>query len=46
MYPKVIACFTAMRTISDEYSKQILEIQDIQPDTISPLIMEVVSTNT
>ncbi|XP_075335589.1 nuclear receptor subfamily 1 group I member 2 isoform X2 [Odontesthes bonariensis] len=46
LYPKVIACFTEMRTISDEYSKQILEIQDIQPDTISPLIMEVVSTNT
>ncbi|CAG5865696.1 unnamed protein product [Menidia menidia] len=46
LYPKVIGCFTEMRTINEEYSKQILQIQDIQPDTISPLIMEVVSTNT
>lgn len=43
LYPKVIACFTEMRTMTEEYSKQILQIQDIQPDTISPLIMEVVS---
>ncbi|XP_028249365.1 nuclear receptor subfamily 1 group I member 2 [Parambassis ranga] len=43
LFPKVIACFTEMRTMTEEYSKQILQIQDIQPDTISPLIMEVVS---
>uniref|UniRef100_A0AAX7SN45 Nuclear receptor subfamily 1, group I, member 2 n=1 Tax=Astatotilapia calliptera TaxID=8154 RepID=A0AAX7SN45_ASTCA len=43
LYPKVIACFTEMRTMTEEYSKQILQIQDIQPDTISPLIMEMVS---
>ncbi|CAN9497658.1 unnamed protein product [Ophioblennius macclurei] len=42
-YPKVIACFTEMRTMTEEYSKQILKLQDMQPDTISPLIMEVVS---
>ncbi|XP_030613238.1 nuclear receptor subfamily 1 group I member 2 [Archocentrus centrarchus] len=42
LYPKVIACFTEMRTMTEEYSKQILQIRDIQPDTISPLIMEVV----
>uniref|UniRef100_A0A3B5BIS8 Nuclear receptor subfamily 1, group I, member 2 n=1 Tax=Stegastes partitus TaxID=144197 RepID=A0A3B5BIS8_9TELE len=46
LYPKVIACFTEMRTMTEEYSKQILKIQDIQPDTISPLIMEVISKNT
>ncbi|XP_041857486.1 nuclear receptor subfamily 1 group I member 2 [Melanotaenia boesemani] len=46
LFPKVIACFTEMRTIAEEYSKQILQIQDIQPNTISPLIMEVVSNNT
>uniref|UniRef100_A0A3P8RKY1 Nuclear receptor subfamily 1, group I, member 2 n=1 Tax=Amphiprion percula TaxID=161767 RepID=A0A3P8RKY1_AMPPE len=46
LYPKVIACFTEMRTMTEEYSKQILQIQDIQPDTISPLIMEVVSKDT
>ncbi|XP_069010117.1 nuclear receptor subfamily 1 group I member 2 [Embiotoca jacksoni] len=45
LYPKVIACFTEMRTMTEEYSKQILQIQDIQPDTITPLIMEVVSKN-
>ncbi|KAM6934029.1 nuclear receptor subfamily 1 group I member 2 [Xenentodon cancila] len=43
LYPKVIACFTELRTMTEEYSKQILQIQDVQPDTISPLIMEVVS---
>lgn len=43
LYPKVIACFTEMRTMTEEYSKQILQIQDIQPDTITPLIMEVIS---
>ncbi|XP_047455958.1 nuclear receptor subfamily 1 group I member 2 isoform X2 [Mugil cephalus] len=43
LYPKVIACCTELRTMTEEYSKQILQIQDIQPDTISPLIMEVVS---
>uniref|UniRef100_A0A3B5MLW5 Nuclear receptor subfamily 1, group I, member 2 n=1 Tax=Xiphophorus couchianus TaxID=32473 RepID=A0A3B5MLW5_9TELE len=45
LYPKMIACLTEMRTMTEEYSKQILQIQDVQPDTISPLIMEVVSKN-
>lgn len=29
--------------MTEEYSKQVLQIQDLQPDDISPLIMEVVS---
>uniref|UniRef100_A0A1A7XGC3 Nuclear receptor subfamily 1, group I, member 2 n=1 Tax=Iconisemion striatum TaxID=60296 RepID=A0A1A7XGC3_9TELE len=45
LYPKIIACLTELRTMTEEYSKQILQIQDVQPDTISPLIMEVVSKN-
>ncbi|KAM4730705.1 nuclear receptor subfamily 1 group I member 2 [Anableps anableps] len=45
LYPKMIACLTEMRTMTEEYSKQILQIQDVQPDTISPLIMEVISKN-
>ncbi|KAF7215676.1 nuclear receptor subfamily 1 group I member 2 isoform X1 [Nothobranchius furzeri] len=45
LYPKMIACLTELRTMTEEYSKQILQIQDVQPDTISPLIIEVVSKN-
>ncbi|XP_056244513.1 nuclear receptor subfamily 1 group I member 2 isoform X1 [Seriola aureovittata] len=45
LYPKVVACLTEMRTMTEEYSKQVLQIQDIQPDDISPLILEVVSRN-
>ncbi|XP_071332426.1 nuclear receptor subfamily 1 group I member 2 isoform X2 [Trachinotus anak] len=44
LYPKVMSCLTEMRTMTEEYSKQVLQIQDIQPD-ISPLILEVVSKN-
>ncbi|CAL1582260.1 unnamed protein product [Knipowitschia caucasica] len=43
LFPKVLACLTEMRTMTEEYSKQVLQIQDIQPDDISPLIMEVIS---
>lgn len=43
LYPKVMSCLTEMRTMNEEYSKQVLHIQDIQPDVLSPLIMEVVS---
>ncbi|KAM8749434.1 nuclear receptor subfamily 1 group I member 2 isoform 5-T5 [Acanthopagrus schlegelii] len=43
LYPKVMACLTEMRTMTEEYSKQVLQIQDIEPDVISPLIMEIVS---
>ena len=42
LYPKVMACLTEMRTMNEEYTKQVLQIQDIQPD-VSPLILEVVS---
>ncbi|KAM9346821.1 nuclear receptor subfamily 1 group I member 2 [Symphorus nematophorus] len=45
LFPKVMACLTEMRTMTEEYSKQVLQIQDIQPDVISPLIMEMVSKN-
>lgn len=43
MYPKVVACLTELRTMTEEYPKQVLQIQDIEPDVISPLIMEMVS---
>uniref|UniRef100_A0A3B3Z8Q0 Uncharacterized protein n=1 Tax=Periophthalmus magnuspinnatus TaxID=409849 RepID=A0A3B3Z8Q0_9GOBI len=42
LFPKVLACLTELRTMTEEYSKQVLQIQDIQPD-VSPLIMEVIS---
>lgn len=42
LYPKVMACLTEMRSMNEEYTKQVLQIQDIQPD-VSPLILEVVS---
>ncbi|XP_038163949.1 nuclear receptor subfamily 1 group I member 2 isoform X1 [Cyprinodon tularosa] len=45
LYPKLIACLTELRTMTEEYSKQVLQIQEVQPDTISPLMMEVVSKN-
>ncbi|XP_054471010.1 nuclear receptor subfamily 1 group I member 2 isoform X2 [Anoplopoma fimbria] len=45
LYPKVMACLTEMRTMNEEHSKQVLQIQDIQPDIISPLVMEMVSKN-
>ncbi|XP_050926773.1 nuclear receptor subfamily 1 group I member 2 isoform X2 [Lates calcarifer] len=45
LYPKVIACLMEMRTMTEEYTKQVLQIQDIQPGDISPLIMEMVSKN-
>ncbi|XP_051259450.1 nuclear receptor subfamily 1 group I member 2 isoform X1 [Dicentrarchus labrax] len=45
LYPKVMACLTEMRTMTEEYSKQVLQIQDIQPDVISPLIVEMVRKN-
>lgn len=43
MYPKVVASLTELRTMTEEYTKQVLQIQDIEPDVISPLIMEMVS---
>lgn len=43
LYPKVVACLTELRTMTEEYSKQVLQIQDMEPDVISPLIMEMVS---
>lgn len=46
LYPKVMSCLTELRTMTEEYSKQVLQIQDIQPEDISPLIMEVFSKDT
>ncbi|XP_012687338.2 nuclear receptor subfamily 1 group I member 2 [Clupea harengus] len=42
LFPKIIACLTEMRTMNEEYTKQVMQIQDIQPE-LSPLILEVVS---
>ncbi|CAG05861.1 unnamed protein product, partial [Tetraodon nigroviridis] len=43
LYPKVLACLTEMRTLTQEYSKQILQIQDIQPNVMPPLMVEMIS---
>ncbi|KAI2660455.1 Nuclear receptor subfamily 1 group I member 2 [Labeo rohita] len=42
LYPKIMACLTEMRTMNEEYTKQVLKIQDIQPD-VSPLLLEIIS---
>ncbi|KAJ8388572.1 hypothetical protein AAFF_G00132860 [Aldrovandia affinis] len=42
LYPKIMSCLTEMRTMNEEYTKQLLQIQDIQPD-VSPLMMEVLA---
>ncbi|XP_036426650.1 nuclear receptor subfamily 1 group I member 2 isoform X2 [Colossoma macropomum] len=44
LFPKIIACLTEMRTMNEEYTKQVLQIQDIQPE-VSPLMLEIVSKN-
>uniref|UniRef100_A0A8D3B871 Uncharacterized protein n=1 Tax=Scophthalmus maximus TaxID=52904 RepID=A0A8D3B871_SCOMX len=40
LYPKVVGRLTETRTMTEE---EVLQIQDTQPDAISPLILEVVS---
>ncbi|XP_073701510.1 nuclear receptor subfamily 1 group I member 2 [Garra rufa] len=42
LYPKIMACLTEMRSMNEEYTKQLLKIQDIQPD-VSPLLLEIIS---
>ncbi|KAM9486189.1 nuclear receptor subfamily 1 group I member 2 [Clarias gariepinus] len=42
LFPKIMACLTEMRTMNEEHTKQVLQIQDIQPE-MSPLILEIVS---
>ncbi|XP_017568958.1 nuclear receptor subfamily 1 group I member 2 isoform X1 [Pygocentrus nattereri] len=44
LFPKIIACLTEMRTMNEEHTKQLLQIQDIQPE-VSPLMLEIVSKN-
>ncbi|KAL0963417.1 hypothetical protein UPYG_G00306170 [Umbra pygmaea] len=44
LYPKILACLTEMRTMNEEYTKQVLHILDVKPDnSFHPLIQEVVS---
>ncbi|KAG1945469.1 nuclear receptor subfamily 1 group I member 2 [Pimephales promelas] len=42
LYPKIMACLTEMRSMNEEYTKQVLKIQDIQPE-VSPLWLEIIS---
>ncbi|XP_046701533.1 nuclear receptor subfamily 1 group I member 2 [Silurus meridionalis] len=42
LFPKIMACLTEMRTMNEEHTKQVLQIQDIQPE-MSPLVLEIVS---
>ncbi|XP_072541594.1 nuclear receptor subfamily 1 group I member 2 isoform X2 [Salminus brasiliensis] len=42
LFPKIMACLTEMRTMNEEYTKQLHQIQDIQPE-VSPLMLEIVS---
>ncbi|XP_062862427.1 nuclear receptor subfamily 1 group I member 2 isoform X1 [Trichomycterus rosablanca] len=44
LFPKIMACLTELRTMNEEYSKQVLQIQDIQPE-VSPLMLEIVSSH-
>ncbi|XP_029433742.1 nuclear receptor subfamily 1 group I member 2 isoform X2 [Rhinatrema bivittatum] len=42
LFPKIMALLTEMRTMNNEFCKQVVQIQDIQPD-VTPLMMEVFS---
>lgn len=42
LFAKIMECLTEMRTVSDEHSKQVLHIWDIQPG-YTPLLLEVFS---
>uniref|UniRef100_A0A8C1LGJ2 Nuclear receptor subfamily 1 group I member 2 n=2 Tax=Cyprinus carpio TaxID=7962 RepID=A0A8C1LGJ2_CYPCA len=42
LFPKIMACLTEMRSMNEEYTKQVLKIQDIQPE-VSPLLLEIIS---
>uniref|UniRef100_A0AAY5ERE5 Nuclear receptor subfamily 1 group I member 2 n=1 Tax=Electrophorus electricus TaxID=8005 RepID=A0AAY5ERE5_ELEEL len=42
VFPKIMACLTEMRSMNEEYTKQVLQIQDMQPD-LSPLVLEIFS---
>ncbi|XP_077072863.1 nuclear receptor subfamily 1 group I member 2 isoform X2 [Siphateles boraxobius] len=42
LFPKIMACLTEMRSMNEEYTKQMLKIQDIQPE-VSPLLLEIIS---
>ncbi|XP_029112608.1 nuclear receptor subfamily 1 group I member 2 isoform X6 [Scleropages formosus] len=42
LYPKIMGCLTEMRSMNEEYTKQVLQIQDIQPE-VPPLMLEVFS---
>uniref|UniRef100_A0A671N5J2 Nuclear receptor subfamily 1 group I member 2 n=1 Tax=Sinocyclocheilus anshuiensis TaxID=1608454 RepID=A0A671N5J2_9TELE len=42
LFPKILACLTEMRSMNEEYTKQVLKIQDIQPE-VSPLLLEIIS---
>lgn len=42
LFPKIMSLLTEFRTMNEEYTKQVMHIQDIQPE-LSPLILEVVS---
>uniref|UniRef100_A0A8C4RY13 Nuclear receptor subfamily 1 group I member 2 n=1 Tax=Erpetoichthys calabaricus TaxID=27687 RepID=A0A8C4RY13_ERPCA len=42
LFPKIMACLTELRTMNEDYTKQVVQIQNIQPD-VTPLMMEVFS---
>ncbi|XP_060786399.1 nuclear receptor subfamily 1 group I member 2 isoform X2 [Neoarius graeffei] len=42
LLPRVMACLAEMRTLNEEHTKQVLQIQDVQPE-MSPLVLEIVS---
>ncbi|KAM5126974.1 nuclear receptor subfamily 1 group I member 2-like, partial [Mantella aurantiaca] len=42
LFAKIMECLTELRTVSDEHSKQVLDIWDIQPG-YTPLLLEVFS---
>ncbi|XP_043927437.1 nuclear receptor subfamily 1 group I member 2 isoform X2 [Protopterus annectens] len=42
LFPRIMWILTELRTMNAEYTKQVLQIQDIQPD-VTPLMMELFS---
>nr|XP_033796792.1 nuclear receptor subfamily 1 group I member 2 isoform X1 [Geotrypetes seraphini]XP_033796793.1 nuclear receptor subfamily 1 group I member 2 isoform X1 [Geotrypetes seraphini]XP_033796794.1 nuclear receptor subfamily 1 group I member 2 isoform X1 [Geotrypetes seraphini]XP_033796795.1 nuclear receptor subfamily 1 group I member 2 isoform X1 [Geotrypetes seraphini] len=42
LFPKIMALLTEIRSMNNEFCKQVLQIQAIQPD-VTPLMMEVFS---
>ncbi|OCT66607.1 hypothetical protein XELAEV_18042860mg [Xenopus laevis] len=41
LYPKLLSLLTELRTLNEEYTRQILHIQDISSENVTPLMKEI-----